>query len=74
MTPVSERDGMPVFDGSKIRVGRLLLHLTANPPTIPLPCYIECGESTTRIDPENAQMMALGMLLAFEMEQSAKDE
>lgn len=60
-------DGFPIYDGALIRVPRLSLELTKEPPGIRLPCWIDCGESRTKITPETAKPIGYALLLAFEM-------
>jgi hypothetical protein len=73
LEPIDHHEGISVYDGSAIRVSRLALELTSKPPGIQLPCWIDCRESLTKIEPHTADAMGWALLLAVEMTLAQKD-
>ncbi len=61
-------DNVPVIDGNQTRIGRLLLALTDTPPSVPIPCWVDCKDSSTKITEENKESIVLGLMLAIEMQ------
>lgn len=67
-------DNVPVIDGSQTRIGRLLLALTDTPPSVPIPCWVDCKDSSTKITKENKKSIVLGLMLAIEMQDALDNE